>query len=675
MKRTLFIFILIVSKLFAQVNAPDLRCLRVLPSGDVVLSWIPPSDPSNQFFSYEVYQSQSKKGTYTLLGSVNSVGTATFVHTTTITITNTSYYYVLTKYGSSGINSSKSSDTLNTIFLNTSKGTVAINLPYKPLHIPKLPSSADLYVINKEYPLGTWNILASLTNTTYPDTLNICVEHINYQVSLMDASGCQSTSNLIVGTFTNTKAPEQPYVDSISVLPNGYTIIAWKIPLDKDIDRYNIQYKVGNTNVFIDSVIGRNVTSYTYTTPTANSSTVGLYVQAQDSCGLGGTVNYEPMSMFLRSSYNRCAYQTSLKWNRYTWAENKGQPKESTKEYRIYYSVNGSGFAIVGSTSDTNFIHSSVAPGKSICYFVRVVNQSENITASSNRSCFFSDQVEAPAFIYLKTATTVDKSAIEVRAFIDNSKSSSGITIQRSENASDFTDVGFIPYTGEAHYSFTDATCFPDSKSYFYRALIIDSCGNIRNPSNNAKTILLKVHEDEDNIFTKQLSWNEYMGFGGGVSGYNVYRIINGDISTALIGSTDALTTSYTDDIEGAASKGAKIEYLVQAVEGIGNSYGIFERSSSNLAPVYMEGNLYVPNAFSPQGVNKTWLPVTHFIEKTDYHVSVFNRWGKKVFETSDDQTGWDGANCIAGVYVYLIDYKNARGEYLEIKGNVLLLR
>jgi gliding motility-associated-like protein len=150
---------------------------------------------------------------------------------------------------------------------------------------------------------------------------------------------------------------------------------------------------------------------------------------------------------------------------------------------------------------------------------------------------------------------------------------------------------------------------------------------------------------------------------------------VNDDINTALIGSTDALTTSFTDDIEGSAPQGAKIDYMVQAVEGIGNPYGIFERSSSNPVPVYMEGNLYVPNAFAPNGVNNVWLPITYFIDKSDYHVSVFNRWGKKVFESNDDTKGWDGSNCIADVYVYLIDYKNSRGEYLQVKGNVMLLR
>ena len=671
-----------ISRLFAQVGAPDLRCLEVMNSTDVKLTWIPPADPGNQFTSYEVYFRPNATQSFALLTSnLNSITTTTFIHTASTATIQAAFYFMVTKYGAGGTSSSVHSDTLKTIFLtaNANLTNETEDITFNKIHLPKLPSTSTTFTLNKEYPAGTWNTLAITGNTLYPDTLNICKSNLSWQAFLKDGSGCFSSSNLLSGgPYVNSKKPDEPYVDSISVLPNGNTVLAWQIPIDKDIDKYIIQYKVGNTNQPIDVVPGRSSTSYTYTTPTANASSIGLFVQAQDSCTfhqLNSTVDYELRTMFLHTSYNSCAFQTTLNWNPYVWSGVRGVPVETTGKYRIYYSVNGSAFSLVGETTDTLFVHSEVAPAKNVCYFVRVVNAKNTITASSNRTCFFSDQVEAAHYIYLKTATVLDKSTIEVRVYLDNARNSKGMNIQRSENGTDFSTIGFIPFTGESHYFLTDSKAQPLSKSYFYRAMIIDSCGNTRDASNVAKTILLKVHEDEQQLFTKQLSWNEYLGFGGGVSGYNIYRIINDNMNTALIGSTDALTTTYTDNLEGAASQGANINYLVQAVEGIGNPYGIFERSSSNPVPVYMEGNIYVPNAFAPEGTNKTWLPITHFIEKTDYHVSVYNRWGKKVFETTDDTKAWDGNSCIADVYVYLIDYKNARGEYMQVKGNVLLLR
>lgn len=681
MKQVLLIIIGCISTLTAQVNPPDLRCLEVLASGNVKLTWIPPADPGGEFFSYDVYFSVSKNGPFAIVSSgINAITTTTFTHVTATGTIQNCYYFMVTKYGAGGAFSSKNSDTIKTIYLtsfpNLTNGTQ--DFQYNQIHVPKLSSTGAAFTLNKEYPLGTWNILTISSNTVYPDTINVCKAQMNYQATLPDESGCFSVSNLLRGEFVNSKNPEQPYVDSISVLPNGYTVIAWKIPFDKDINRYNIQYRAGSTNIFIDSVMGRQLTSYTYTVPTANLNSVGLFVQAQDSCTLfprTSTVNYQLRTMFLGTTYDGCAYRTTLKWNKYVWADVKGVQLETTGKYRIYYSVNGSGFTLAGETTDTSFVHSNVEPGKNICYFVRVVNQKETITASSNRSCFFSDQVNAPTFIYLKTATVMGKNSVGVRVFLDNSKNSKGIVVQRSENEADFADVGFIPFTGEKDYSFIDERITPHSKNYSYKALVVDSCGNRRGASNSARTILLKVQEHEAQIFTKQLSWTEYKGFAGGTSGYNIYRIVNDDLNAALIGSTDALKTSFTDNIENAAAQGAKIEYVVQAVEGIGNPYGILENSNSNPVSVYMEGTVFVPNAFAPTGVNRTWMPITSFIEKTDYHVRVFDRWGKKVFEAADDVSSWNGEDCIAGVYVYLIDYKNARGEYLELKGTVTLMR
>ncbi|WP_317898242.1 gliding motility-associated C-terminal domain-containing protein [Aurantibacillus circumpalustris] len=665
--------------MFGQLNPPDLRCLEVLPNGDVKLTWIPPSDPGNQFTSYDVYFSILRTGTFALVSTnLNSLNTTTFVHTTTVSTAQSCYYYLRANYGSAP-NTSISSDTLRSIFLNsltnTNNGTQEFK--YNAIHTPKLSSTSTNLVLNKEYPLGTWNILTAGTGTLYPDTITVCNAKMNYQVSLADNSGCVSLSNLLMGDYVNIKKPERPYVDSISVLSNGQTVIGWQIPIDKDINQYDIYYNGGNgaINSYIDSLKGRENTSYTYTTPTANSIAIGVFVQAKDSCGNGSSVNYQIRTMFLQPEYDRCAYSTKLSWNKYIWSDIKGVFLETTGKYKIYCSVNNSAFQVVGETKDTNFVHKGVAPGKNVCYFVRVVNERQTITASSNRTCFFSGQVDGPQYLYLKTASVKNESSIDVGVYVDDTRRYQGVTIQRSETKNDFKEIAFIPFTGLANYSYEDKTVKPHLRSYYYRALVKDSCGNPRDSSNVAKTIFLKVHSDEAEIFSKQLSWSEYEGFNGGIAGYNVLRVINDDFNNALVGTTDALTTTYTDNIEGAASQGAKIEYVVQAVEGIGNIYGILELSSSNPVAVYMEGNIYVPNAFAPRGVNTTWLPITHFIEKTDYHVSVFNRWGKKVFETNDDTKAWDGSNCTPDVYVYLIDYKNARGEYMQMKGNVLLLR
>jgi gliding motility-associated-like protein len=63
----------------------------------------------------------------------------------------------------------------------------------------------------------------------------------------------------------------------------------------------------------------------------------------------------------------------------------------------------------------------------------------------------------------------------------------------------------------------------------------------------------------------------------------------------------------------------------------------------------------------------------------TSFHCTVFNRWGKKVFETSDVHNGWNGYSfdnkILAGTYVYYIEYKTNTGNIKTAKGVVVLMQ
>jgi len=90
--------------------------------------------------------------------------------------------------------------------------------------------------------------------------------------------------------------------------------------------------------------------------------------------------------------------------------------------------------------------------------------------------------------------------------------------------------------------------------------------------------------------------------------------------------------------------------------------------------------NLYIPNAFTPNGdaLNNVFIPVSNcnFLK---YNLMVFNRWGEKIFETSDENKGWDGMfnnhHAPVGVYIYLIKYTFITSTEAIKYGNITLLR
>lgn len=650
------------------MSSPRLHCLDVLSNGNVKLTWLCPSDPGNLFFSYRIYSSNNLSGPYSLAGIIGAQATNTFVHNTNASGTSR-YYYMCTRFGAGGADSSGYSDTVRTIFLNLIPSAVDLKLNYNHLKSPKLPSSSSTFTIQKEYPMGSWFTLGMTSALNFQDTITVCHDSLAYQVQLIDSLGCYSSSNVQRGKYTDQKPPNQPYVDSISVMPNGQTVLAWRVPRDIDISKYYILKKNSSgINQYIDSVNGRPSTVYTYTSLAATLSDIQVYVSALDSCGNISTFDENPSTMFVVCEYDMCKYQTRVYWNPY-----KGM-HSGIKEYRVYYSVNGSAFQAVGSTTASSFLHVNAEPGKNLCYYVRVLNNEGQITASSNRACFFSQQVKAANYVYIRKASVNGKN-MQVDLLLDTSVVSQGIELERSEDGNQFQNIAFLPYNGTRHYSYTDADAAVNSRPYYYKAIVRDSCGNIRIKSNTSKTCFLSVKADESMIFTRHLSWNPYQGYGGGMSGYYIYRRSEQEDKTEIVGFADAFTYEFSDDLEDEAPLGSGISYYVEAVEGLSNPFGLRERSLSNSVEVYVEGRVYVPNAFAPEGQNKTWLPVTHFVDKEDYSVQVFDRWGSKVFESRRDDEAWDGANCSSGVYVYLIGYKNARGEYLEAKGTVMLLR
>jgi len=89
--------------------------------------------------------------------------------------------------------------------------------------------------------------------------------------------------------------------------------------------------------------------------------------------------------------------------------------------------------------------------------------------------------------------------------------------------------------------------------------------------------------------------------------------------------------------------------------------------------------NIYVPNAFSPNGDGINDIFKISSLGIKAFNIKIYNRWGQIVFETEDLNMGWNGKknnnDSNQGVYVYVINYINIKDEDLNIKGNISLIR
>lgn len=92
----------------------------------------------------------------------------------------------------------------------------------------------------------------------------------------------------------------------------------------------------------------------------------------------------------------------------------------------------------------------------------------------------------------------------------------------------------------------------------------------------------------------------------------------------------------------------------------------------------------YMPNAFTPNGdgLNDTFGPIPRYDYVNRYHMSIFNRWGQMIYETTDINKGWDGtykgSSVMKGAYVYRIVYEEFGQQPMEskvVEGTVMLVR
>jgi len=214
-----------------------------------------------------------------------------------------------------------------------------------------------------------------------------------------------------------------------------------------------------------------------------------------------------------------------------------------------------------------------------------------------------------------------------------------------------------------------------DSLSYCYELVMKDTCGNVGPSGKPSCSIVLKGTSAP---FENQLSWLPYTYWNAGTQNYSMFRM---DTQFPFSNNTilDPSKTQYLD--ENLNYESGKYNYFVEAHENISDNIDSYNAiSRSNEIELTQQPIIYVPNAFTANddGLNDD-LNIHHVFVK-DYTLKIFNRWGQKIFETTDKNVHWkgeglNGINEQSDVYVYLITYSGWDNNFYQQKGNLTLLR
>ncbi len=109
------------------------------------------------------------------------------------------------------------------------------------------------------------------------------------------------------------------------------------------------------------------------------------------------------------------------------------------------------------------------------------------------------------------------------------------------------------------------------------------------------------------------------------------------------------------------------------------DSVTVFVKDSVVVIKEIKCGYVFVPNVFSPNndGENDVLYVRGNCIK--EFTFTIYDRWGEKVFETSDISMGWDGTyrnkEINTSVFVYYLNATLTTGQQINQKGNVTLIK
>ena len=95
--------------------------------------------------------------------------------------------------------------------------------------------------------------------------------------------------------------------------------------------------------------------------------------------------------------------------------------------------------------------------------------------------------------------------------------------------------------------------------------------------------------------------------------------------------------------------------------------------------PATETDEFFIPSAFTPNGdgLNDLFYVKANF-EPRNFEMIILNRNGERLFQTRDMNIGWDGrlhGNILpSGMYVYIIKYKDRKGNEQQKQGQILLI-
>lgn len=520
---------------------------------------------------------------------------------------------------------------------------------------------------------GIYTVLTTITNPNQTRYFHNNTEGGIWYYYMTTTASCTGLTPLSSDTLDNDTPALNPILVA-TVVDNRTVEIRWRRNPSSKVVGYVVYKQTTSGLIPIATIPSRDTIRFLDRTATPSVKPESYQVLAVDACGSTSLFDVSHNTIKVQAKQSKCDQTISLQWNLYkNWVN-------PTLRHEIWVGINGRNpylYASVGAT-DTAYILRNVPDKNRYNIVVKAVQSVSNITSASNDTTVVTDIIQPVKLLFLKNATVNNKGQVEIVWRWNLTAKVDSVRILRGTDGTNYQQISrFKPaYPIEDEAFYIDSTARTSDSTYFYRVETKDDCGT-RNTSNYARTLLLRgasLAASRQN----QLTWDAYVFPLGTTLGYQPNRIFN-NANTPIGLPLDASATTYLDL---TSIEEAQVCYRVGANYRYTLPDGSSEEATSlsNKVCLGQLAKIWLPNAFTPGGKNPEFRPLITFLDNvTSYSMRIYDRWGGRIFETTNPTEGWDGrrgsTDLPQGTYTFIVRLVQNKDNVIERNGVVLLIR
>lgn len=522
----------------------------------------------------------------------------------------------------------------------------------------------------------------TLGNTDFSQTFNA---DLNFNTLKITGIGgkCSAPAQPINIRFSNNMNLDYyPNITELKVIDNS------KVQIDFS-GEYNQNYNIFRYNAGTPSIAATAITpsggisnkTFTDNLGNAESQSYCYFIQAVNpgNCSLIPAFRSADLCTIPLTAVTKDLKQNVLDWVWYKQPTYSPSlipvPSSPVPSIQIVKTVNASDISYLDNgLTPTSYVYrdDSVECKNRYCYRIKI-STSGSLNRVSYSGISYSNEIcvdhkegplTAPANVRVSTTD-----ALQNRVYFENPPSGSYPLDKWFLLKSDGTDFLQIDEIKSPATEISD-NFSPVTRSETYKVKYQDICENESEPSKPVSSVFLTQGGDNT------LKWNTSSPFSdNGISQYEIIYI-NDDTKQEVDRKPEPSgSSSHTINSEPFTSSGT---FRVRTISTDG------KESFSNPLSVPIKGALYLPTAFTPDGLgpeeNERFAPKGSLTSIKEFSMEIFAINGAKIAQITDPLIGWDGKSSdgtavITGVYFYKMTAVMQNGQVINKNGSFAVLK